>query len=730
MIYNVIADISNSEVDRVFDYLGADGIPVGSRVYVPFGPRIIEGYVISTAEESDCDPRKLKDIVGVIDDRPVILPEMLVLSEFMRKKYHLRMIDCLRLFVPSEMRNGRVRPLVRKYVSLAENADEKIASIRSSAVKQLAAAEYLRGVPSESLEKLNKDFGNGAVRALIDKRIAVVSQERRNRTPLSEVGATEEEKPKLVPSQQSAFERITQGESGTYLLHGVTGSGKTEVYMSVIEEVVGRGKTAVMLVPEISLTPLMMKRFRSRFGDKVAVLHSGLSAGERFDEWSRIIRGEAVIAVGARSAIFAPMKNIGVIIIDEEHDGSYQSESNPRYSTFDIAGFRRKYNDAKLILGSATPSLESYKKALDKEFTLIRMPERINKKPLPEVFIVDMKDERATGNKSFISGLLREELISAVKEGNQAILFLNRRGYSSFVMCTQCGYVAKCIDCDVSLYYHRDENVLKCHYCGKKYRMLDVCPECKSEHIRRGRTGTEQVADYLAKEIPGAKVLRMDYDTTQSKEAHNDILRKFGNREANILVGTQMVTKGHDFPFVTLVGVLEGDQSLYLSDYRSSERTFQLITQVAGRAGRKDLPGKVVLQTYTPGHFALKYAARQDYEGFYHREINIREATKFPPFSVIVRFLITGENEEACIATVNGQFENVRLLAEENPEGFIFLQKMRSPLKRMEGKYRFQILMRLEPEYADGLMPRLFEISDMHERNVSVFAETDPQSMI
>lgn len=445
--------------------------------------------------------------------------------------------------------------------------------------------------------------------------------------------------------------------------------------MSVIEEVVGRGKTAVMLVPEISLTPLMMKRFRSRFGDKVAVLHSGLSAGERFDEWSRIIRGEAVIAVGARSAIFAPMKNIGVIIIDEEHDGSYQSDSNPRYSTFDIAGFRRKYNDAKLILGSATPSLESYKKALDKEFTLIRMPERINKKPLPEVFIVDMKDERATGNKSFISGLLREELISAVKEGNQAILFLNRRGYSSFVMCTQCGYVAKCTDCDVSLYYHRDENVLKCHYCGKKYRMLDVCPECKSEHIRRGRTGTEQVADYLAKEIPGAKVLRMDYDTTQSKEAHNDILRKFGNREANILVGTQMVTKGHDFPFVTLVGVLEGDQSLYLSDYRSSERTFQLITQVAGRAGRKDLPGKVVLQTYTPGHFALKYAARQDYEGFYHREINIREATKFPPFSVIVRFLITGENEEACIATVNGQFENVRLLAEENPEGFIFCRK-------------------------------------------------------
>lgn len=730
MIYNVIADISNSEVDRIFDYTGPQGIPVGSRVYVPFGNRTIEGFVIGVSEESSCPKDKLKNVYGVIDEEPVILPEMLGLSDFMRQRYHLRMVDCLRLFIPAEMRSGKVRPLIKKYVTLAENADELIPLIRKNAQKQLDAIGYIRDNPYSEAEKLNKLFGNSAVKALADKGIIVIEKERKNRTPLKSLELSESEKPELTELQQKAFDRITKGKNGTYLLHGVTGSGKTEVYMSVIEDVIKQGKTAIMLVPEISLTPLMMKRFRNRFGSRAAVLHSGLSAGERFDEWSRLLRGEAVIAVGARSAIFAPMKNVGVIIIDEEHDGSYQSDSNPRYSTFDIAEFRRNYNNAKIILGSATPSLESYKKALDKEFTLISMPERVNKRPLPEVFIVDMREERVAGNKSFLSTLLREELIKTIEAGNQAILFLNRRGFSSFVMCAKCGYVAKCSDCDVSLYYHRDENVLKCHYCGKRYKMLDLCPDCKSDSIRRGKIGTEQVAEYLQREIKGAKVIRMDYDTTQSKEAHNEILRKFGNKEANILVGTQMVTKGHDFPFVTLVGVLEGDQSLYLSDYRSSERTFQLITQVAGRSGRKDLPGKVVLQTYTPGHFVLKYAARQDYVGFYHREINIREATKFPPFSVIVRFLVTGENENACIETVNAQFEKIRLLAEEYPDGFIFLQKMRSPVKRMEGKYRFQILMRLEPEYYEKLMPRLFEISDGKEKNVSVFAEINPQNMI
>lgn len=730
MIYNVIVDVSTSGTDKVFDYIGAEGISVGSRVYVPFGPRIIEGFIVGASTETDCPTDKLKDIIGLLDDKPVILPEMLELCQFMQNKYHLRIVDCLRLFIPSEMRNGRIKPLVKRVVFLADNYEQLISGIKASAVKQLAALEYLKKRKSERMELLNKEFGYSAISALEKKGIIVTEEAHFNRTPMKSLLSGEQIKPRLVPVQESAVNRILSGKNTTYLLHGVTGSGKTEVYMSVIERVVAEGKTAIMLVPEISLTPLMMKQFRSRFGDKAALLHSGLSAGERYDEWMRLRNGEAVIAVGARSAIFAPMERLGVIIIDEEHDGSYQSDSNPRYNTLDIAEFRRNYNNCNLILGSATPSLESYRRALQREFVLISMPERINKRPLPEVFIVDMKEERAQGNKSILSDLLKKELIETVAEGNQAILFLNRRGYSSFVMCTNCGYVAKCTDCDVSLYYHRDENVLKCHYCGKKFKMLDLCPDCKSDRIRQGKIGTEQVVGIIEKEIPGARVLRMDYDTTQSKEAHNDIMKRFGSREANVLVGTQMVTKGHDFPYVTLVGVLEGDQSLYLSDYRCSERTFQLITQVAGRSGRSELPGKVVLQTYTPGHFALKYAARQDYVGFYHREINIREATSFPPFSVIVRILFTSEDMDACINAVNTQFEQIRELASENKEGFIFLQKMRSPVKRMEGKFRLQILMRITNEYCDGIMQSIYKISDMHDKNVSVFVETNPQSMI
>ena len=514
------------------------------------------------------------------------------------------------------------------------------------------------------------------------------------------------------------------------MLHGVTGSGKTEVYLTIIDRIVGEGKTCIMLVPEISLTPNMLRQLRLRFGDKVALLHSGLSVGERFDEWLRLRNGQAQIAIGARSAVFAPLTNLGAIIIDEEHDGSYISDFNPRYNTIDVAKFRAKADGALLVLGSATPSLTSFYQAKRGELKLISMPERINKRPLPTVHVVDMTLETRNGNKGIFSNLLKERLAKTIADGNQAMLFLNRRGYSSFLMCTKCGYVAKCLDCDVSLTVHREDNMLKCHYCGKQYYMLTRCPQCHEESFRQGRIGTQQIVELLGSMFPDVKVLRMDADTTKNKEGHIKILEAFGKGEAQILVGTQMIAKGHDFPKVTLVGILDGDQSLHRDDYLATERTFQLITQVAGRSGRDTLPGEVVLQTYTPTHYCLQLAARQDYLGFYRREINLREAAAFPPFSEIVRILYQGENEKSCIDQLTEQYAQIVDLKQQHPEAFLYLDKMRCPLKRAEKKFRFQILMKLNTNCLSEILPQIYAVVDDRSRpDVQIFAERDPQNL-
>lgn len=727
MIYKVIVDISNSEVDRVFDYNGKDGIPLGTRVIVPFGGRLIEGFIVAKSMTTDYK-KELKDIEGLPDEYPVLIPEALSLCEFMKERYNLKTVDCMRLFIPSQMRKGKVKELIKKEAYLLLKAENALNGIRGNAKSQRSVIEYLVKLQSENIAQLKSLFGASAVNVLIDKGIIGIRDKVVRRRPYSSL-KVEGEFHTLTPKQLECVNAVLSKENGRFLLHGVTGSGKTEIYMTVIEEVLKRGKNAIMLVPEISLTPGVMSQFRKRFGENVALLHSGLSAGERYDEWRRLRDGDVRIAIGARSAVFAPLSDLGVIIIDEEHDGSYQSESNPRYNTIDIATKRAEYNRCSLLLGSATPSLDTYYSTLNHKYELLELPERINGQPLPKVDIVDMTAERIKGNPGFLSEKLKDELTEVVKSGRQAILFLNRRGYSSFVMCSKCGYVAKCLDCEVSLTYHRDENVLKCHYCGKKYKMIDLCPNCKSEYLRRGKIGTEQVEKELRKMFPDTGILRMDYDTMQGKNSHTDIIEIFKNRKAQILVGTQMVAKGHDFPFVTLVGILEGDQSLYMSDYRSAERTFQLITQVAGRCGRKDLKGKVVLQTYTPNHFALVYAAQQDYHAFYRREINIREAAKFPPFCKIVRVLYSGLKEESCIECINAHYSEIQDLKSRYENEFIFLQKMRSPLKRIENKFRFQILMRIEIEKSDEIVKEIYSIVSNKIKDVSVFTEVNPQNL-
>ncbi len=727
MIAEVIVDITNSTVDKVFDYIALEDTTIGQRVMVPFGKRNIQGFVIALKDESDLSNDKLKKILYAIDAYPVILEEHIELMHFMVKKYHLRYADCLRLFIPSELRTDDVKPLVKTYVTVCVDPKSYVGNVRKNAKNIIALLEYLKLGEKYLKSELTSKFTQSAVNKLIDDNVLKVLEVEQNRKPLSyEITA---EKHKLTLMQQRAVDAILKNND-TYLLFGVTGSGKTEVYMSVIESMVQSGKNAIMLVPEISLTPQVLSHFRARFGDNVAILHSGLSAGERFDEWRRVLMGEAKIVIGARSAIFAPVKNVGVIIIDEEHETSYISESNPRYNTFDVAKFRSAYNKCSLVLASATPDLESYQKALNGEYKLLSLPTRINDKPMPKIQIVDMLSEIRNGNTGMFSSAMLYELDKCIKEKHQAMLFINRRGYSSFMRCTNCGYIPKCSDCDVTLVYHRHENKLKCHYCGKRYKALTVCPNCKSTAIRNGAIGTEQVVAKLKELYPDVPVFQMDNDTTRTKNAYQKILSAFGSTKPAILVGTQMIAKGHDFSDVTLVGIIDADQSLYHSDYKSTEKTFELITQMAGRAGRDKAEGKVILQTYAPRHYAYRYIANYDYKSFFEKELNIRKNTMFPPFTTILRLLFSSQNEEIVRETTKLCYTDIKQIQSEYLQDFVYLDAMKSPIGKIKNKIRYQILMRIKHEHEDDIIQKLYEICDKYENaKVSIFVEINPQNL-
>lgn len=733
MIVEVIVDISNGEVDRVFDYEVPSSLTLtqGMRVSVPFGKREIEGYVMELKDSTDVPADKLKCVISALDGYAVITKEMFSLMKFMREKYHLRIIDVLRLFIPSQMRGGRVKELKKQYVGLREEffGLDVDAYIKKSARAQRDVCFFLMENGETSLTEMNENFSAAAIRNLIARDVLYVTSVEVKRSPYVAKDDSPDCSRELTPSQKAAYAAIEAEEGKTFLLHGVTGSGKTEVYMRCISGALEAGKTAIMLVPEISLTPQVFKVFKARFGDKVAILHSGLSAGERFDEWRRLIGGEARVAVGARSAIFAPVKDVGVIIIDEEHDSSYVSESNPRYQTYEVASRRAEYNGCSLIMGSATPSIESYYYAKSGKYRLVEMNTRVNERALPEMNIVDMTKEYAAGNNGLFSRRLESELYECVGSGNQAIIFLNRRGYSSYVMCRSCGYVAKCERCDVSLVYHKDENMLKCHYCGNRYSMLDVCPVCKSPHIKRGYVGTEQLVERLEEMFPGREILRMDNDTTQTKDSHARILERFASKKAPVLVGTQMIAKGHDFPDVTLVGIVDADMSLHFNDYRSSERTYQLITQVSGRAGRDVKAGKVVLQTYSPNHYVYKFAANGDYKGFYEKEINLRELTKYPPFAKIVRVLVTSENEQDAFDTLKKIYDEAMEYVNANRDDFAYAAAMKSPVKRIQSKFRMQMLARITGGI-DGAIEKIYEITDKYKNNkATCFVEINPNNL-
>ncbi|EOR26591.1 primosome assembly protein PriA [Niallia nealsonii AAU1] len=594
-------------------------------------------------------------------------------------------------------------------------------SLNKNAKKQKELLVYFSKHPEpieqkQLLTKLN--ISTAAIKGLVEKGLLGEMDKEVYRDPYEErefektyaLPLTDDQAKVLAPIHQA----VKEDRHEVFLLYGVTGSGKTEVYLQSIDKVLAKGEEAIVLVPEIALTPQMVNRFKGRFGEQVAVLHSGLSVGEKYDEWRKIQRNEVKVVVGARSAIFAPFTNLGIIIIDEEHEMTYKQEENPRYHAKDVAIERGKKHGCPIILGSATPSLESFARAQKGVYTLLSLPNRMNNQALPNVEIIDMREELRGGNRSMFSEVLLEKLKDRLEKKEQTVLFLNKRGHSSFVMCRDCGYVVKCPNCDISLTYHRFQNQMKCHYCGYETYTPTQCPECSSEHIRYFGTGTQKVEEELTKILPEARVIRMDVDTTSRKGAHEKLLQKFQDGEADILLGTQMIAKGLDFPRITLVGVLSADTMLHLPDFRSSEKTFQLLTQVSGRAGRHELQGEVIFQTYTPEHYSIELASEQNYDRFYETEMMIRRQHAYPPYYFLT--MITISHEE--LMKVVGVSEKITQIVRNrlSPQTVI-LGPVASPIARIKNKYRYQCLIKYKQE--PNLEEVLKSILDHYQTEIS-----------
>ena len=597
---------------------------------------------------------------------------------------------------------------------------EKKEELSKRNMKQITVIDYFINNP-KPIERqkilLLLGISSSVIKSLVEKGILYETMQEVYRDPYQDRIFEHTEPLQLTEEQSVAIKPIIQTieekRHDVFLLYGITGSGKTEVYLQSIQKVLEEGREGIVLVPEISLTPQMVNRFKGRFGDEVAVLHSGLSIGEKYDEWRKIQRKEVRVAVGARSAIFAPFENLGIIIIDEEHETSYKQEDNPRYHARDVAIERARTHNCSVILGSATPSLETFARAKKGVYQLLTLSKRMNEQSLPTVDIVDMREELREGNRTMFSRLLYDKLQDRLMKKEQTVLFLNKRGHSSFVMCRDCGYVIQCPNCDISLTYHRFHQQMKCHYCGFEAVVPTICPECSSEHIRYFGTGTQKVEEELGKIFPEARVIRMDVDTTSRKGSHEKLLTAFQEGKADILLGTQMIAKGLDFPNITLVGVLSADTMLHLPDFRSSEKTFQLLTQVSGRAGRHELAGEVVIQTYSPEHYSIELAGQQDFDQFYQKEMMIRKIHRYPPFYYLA--LITVSHEE-LMKVVDVTEKIAVFLSSRLSKGAQILGPVASPIPRINNKYRYQCIVKYKRE--PKLTQTLKTILDHHQQDI------------
>ncbi len=656
MFADVIVDIQHEKLDKIFQYRIPESmegkLEPGMEVLVPFGKgnRQIRGYVTGISETCDYDLSKVKEIIEIPERAMEIEAKLVALAAWMKENYGGTMIQSLKTVLPIKQKeNAKVRKKLRLLLD-EETGKRQLHYYQEK--NQKARARLMAALLDDHLldyelvtKKLNVTMP--VIRALEEQGVLAVETEQVFRTPVKQTGQVASEIT-YTPEQQQVISRFRQdyeqGIRQTYLIHGVTGSGKTEVYMEMIRTIVEQGKQAIVLIPEIALTYQTVMRFYRRFGDRVSIMNSRLSAGERYDQMMRAKAGQVDVMIGPRSALFTPFPNLGLIVIDEEHEPTYKSEQTPRYHARETAIRRAEMEDASVVLGSATPSMEAMYRARRGEYVLFEMKNRSRMQQMARVYTVDMREELKNGNRSILSVKLRELMEDRLGKGEQIMLFLNRRGYSGFVSCRECGHVVKCPHCDVSLSVHRDGK-MRCHYCGYEQPKITACPECGSHYIGEFRAGTQQIEEIVHEIFPRARVLRMDMDTTRRKDSHEKILSAFANEEADVLVGTQMIVKGHDFPNVTLVGVLAADMSLYTGDYRSGERTFQLLTQAAGRAGRGERPGEAVIQTYDPSHYAIETAAAQDYEAFYEEEIRYRELMGYPPAEQLLAVLISGGDE-------------------------------------------------------------------------------------
>ena len=656
MFADVIVDIQHEKLDKIFQYRipasMEDRLEPGMEVLVPFGKgnRQIKGYVTGISETCDYDLSKVKEIIEIPERGMEIEAKLVALAAWMKANYGGTMIQSLKTVLPIKQKENAK---VKKWLRLLLDEETGKRQLHYYLEKnQKARARLMAALLDDHLleyelvtKKLNITMP--VIRALEEQGVLAVETEQVFRTPVKQ---TEQKAQEITytPEQQNVIECFrqdyTEGLRKTYLIHGVTGSGKTEVYMEMIRTVVDQGKQAIVLIPEIALTYQTVMRFYRRFGNRVAIMNSRLSAGERYDQMMRAKAGQVDVMIGPRSALFTPFPDLGLIVIDEEHEPTYKSEQTPRYHARETAIRRAETEGASVVLGSATPSMEAMYRARRGEYVLFEMKNRSRMQQMAEVYTVDMREELKNGNRSILSTKLKELMEDRLEKGEQIMLFLNRRGYSGFISCRECGHVVKCPHCDVSLSVHRDGK-MRCHYCGYEQPKITVCPECGSRYIGEFRAGTQQIEDMVRETFPQARVLRMDMDTTRQKDAHEKILSAFANEEADVLVGTQMIVKGHDFPNVTLVGVLAADMSLYTGDYRSGERTFQLLTQAAGRAGRGERPGEAVIQTYDPSHYAIETAAKQDYKAFYEEEIRYRELMGYPPAEQLLAVFVSGEDE-------------------------------------------------------------------------------------
>ncbi len=686
MYADVLVELKARGIDKTFTYIIPknlnEEVMIGKRVLVPFGKQKLEGFVLNIENKKDCD-YELKEIISVIDENPVLNKELLDLGLYIKKKTLCNLISVYQTMLPAALKAHKDFKVNKKYITYLKLIDKDYIPKNDN---QKEIIDKLK--ENDEQKSLITKISLSSVNTL--KRLNIIEEYQEETYRLNNISTSEDKKVVLNDEQKKVVNEVLKDLNTfkPFLLHGVTGSGKTEVYMHIIEKVLENKKQIIVLVPEISLTPQMVNIFKSRFKNSIAILHSALSDGEKYDEWRKIERGEVSIVIGARSAIFAPFTNIGLIVMDEEHSDTYKQENNPRYDTIDVALKRAKTHNCPIILGSATPQIESYTRAKLGIYKLLELKTRINKS-MPEVKLIDTKEELKKGNK-ILSNELINDINTRLSNNEQVILFLNRRGYSTVISCMECGEVIKCQNCDIPLTYHKTGNKLNCHYCGyTTYKPLK-CPKCNSDKLSNLGLGTEKLEEEVYKLIKGAKIVRMDIDTTRKKGSHERIINDFKNKKYNILIGTQMVSKGLDFSDVTLVGVINGDATLNIPDFRSGERTFSLISQVSGRSGRAKSNGKVIIQCFNTNHYSIKYASLNDYTSFYNEEMDIRKKLKYPPYCLLCLIKLTSTD----LNLLNNEANKIKDYLSRNTNNVIILGPSMSSIPKIYNKYYMQLILK------------------------------------